>query len=150
MAETVKDVLERARVFHRDMSAFYGRMSNVAERERVRLVLDYLARHERYMDDCLSAFEKGAGKQVLTTWYKYTPPKATVAALSGIELRPDMSVEDVLKVAFRLDECLVALYRGMAEGAPSVEIRDLFNKLLELEKKAEHQLVRDTVEMEDL
>ena len=30
MAETVKDVLERARVFHRDMSAFYGRMSNVA------------------------------------------------------------------------------------------------------------------------
>jgi hypothetical protein len=150
MAETVRDVLNRARTFHGKLCDLYGRMSDIAEKERVKLVLNYMSRHEHYMDECLSAFEKGANKQVLETWYKYTSPKSTVAALEGIELRTDMTVEDVLKVAMRLDECLVDLYRGMAEGAPSAELRSLFQELLELENMEQRQLVRDAVEMEDL
>lgn len=148
-AETVRDVLDRARAFHRELGEFYHQLEDASEKARVKLVLEYLRHHETFMEECLTKFEDGASANVLT-WYKNTPDAATHKCFENLEVRPDMTAEDVMRVALRLDECLIRLYRGMAERAPSAEVRELFDDLLKLELREERNMVRDTGEMEDL
>ena len=48
--ETTKDVLDHARDFHRQLSDHYAQLRDKAERERVKMLLDYLSRHEKHLD----------------------------------------------------------------------------------------------------
>jgi rubrerythrin len=148
--ETTKDVLDRAREFHRQVSAFYEQLGSLAAKERVKIVLDYMSRHQKYLDACLAEYERNASREVLETWFQYTAPIETRRCIASIALAPEMSVSDVIKAAVRLANCLAELYRAMAEEAVSDEVKDLFKELLHFEKTEEHNLVRDLVEMEDL
>ena len=147
--ETVKDVLDHARAFHQELEIYYDRMSQIAEKERVQILLEYLSRHERHLDECLAAYENDAVHAVLDTWYKYTPDKATVHDIESLQLKPSMTLADVIAAALKMDQCLVELYQEMLDRSVSEDIKELFKQLLTLEKTEEVQLVRDAVEMED-
>ena len=66
------------------------------------------------------------------------------------EIKPDMSVADVLQLAIRFDDCVIGLYKTLAKQSVSEDVRHLFSTLLEMEKKEEHQIVRNTIETLDL
>ena len=149
-SETVGDILERVRRFHRELGEFYQKVENLAERERAKLVLEFLQRHEIYLDESLAAYEKDASKGVLDTWFKSTPKMEIGECFDDAEIRPDMSVEDVLRIAMRFDNCVIELYKSLAEQSVSEDVRNLFSTLLEMEKKEEHQVVRNTIGILDL
>ena len=54
---TVRDVLEKARRFHQQLEAFYNRLSGESDRERLRLLLDYMCRHEEHFMLGLEQFD---------------------------------------------------------------------------------------------
>lgn len=146
--EQTRDVIEKARAFHHDMAAFYHRVEHVVEKERVRMVLDWLASHEERMEAKLAEVESSTAKRILDSWYQY-PPDATVRdAITRIELRPDMRAQDVICMALHLDENLLRLYKRAAEAAPMGEVREVFESLLEEGKRERAKLVLDLFEPE--
>jgi len=148
--ETVGEILDRARRFHRELGEFYQQVEDLTEKERVKLVLEYLQRHEIYLDESLAEYEKDASKSVLGTWFKSTPELELGNCFEDAEIKPDMSVADVLQLAIRFDNRVIELYKTLAKRSVSKDVRHLFKTLLEMEKKEEHQIVRNTIEMLDL
>lgn len=146
--EQTRDVIEKARAFHRDMAAFYHRTEAVVERERVKMVLDWLASHEERMERKLAEVEASTAKRMLDSWYQYPPDADVQQAVARIEVRPDMRAQDVICMALHLDETLLRLYKRAADTAPMSEVRDVFESLLEEGKKEREKLVLDLFEPE--
>jgi len=142
-----KDLLDRARLFHERLGELYKRLETVSKKEQVKMLLDYMSRHEKHLTESLSKYEEEASRRVMDYWYKYTPNNKSCEHLENIELRPDMTIDDVISLAMRMDECLVELYRSVAENAESEEVKEIFNSLLEMEKQEEVELLRNALDL---
>lgn len=150
--ETMKDVLDHARKFHREVSEFYGRLTQKKQKERVKILLDYMSRHEKHLEESLAQYEEGVSEKILNTWLQYPPPKETLDLCKklSIEDNENLTVEQVIELALKLDDCLVNLYRMMIESAETEEIKEVFANLLAMEKQEEINLVRDTLRFDGI
>jgi len=144
--QQTRDILERARDFHHQLSEFYRRLGDSAERATVKMLLEYMSRHEKHLEESLAVYEEAAAGNVLDSWFKYTPERATCKCFEGVELGASMSVGDVVSIAMRLDDCLVNLYKEAAESLPAGQVQEVFAKLLEQEEQEKVRLTRDALE----
>lgn len=146
--ETTQDVLDHARAFHRQVSEFYDQLSQQNQKQRIKMLLDYLSRHEKHLEESLALYEEQVSSGILKTWFQYPPPKETldICVNMSLEGREDLTVEQVIELALQLDECLVDLYRAMIESADTEEVKAVFQNLLEMEKQEEIDMVRDTLQ----
>ena len=141
----VRDILDRARQFHRALGDYYVKNAQLAGQEKSRVLLTYMSRHEQNMAECLARYEKEAAEQVLNEWFKFPPEMQHEECFECLALSSNISAEDISKTALKVDECLLRLYRQAAEKASSPAVRDLFNQLLALEKKEENKALRDAL-----
>lgn len=86
-------------------------MSHIAEREKIKLALNYMRAHEEALEKTLEHYEEEADPGVLNTWFKYTPPEALATTVEQANLTPDMTSDDIIRLALRLGEQLLKLYR---------------------------------------
>lgn len=150
MAETVRDIINRIRGLHSQLSWFYQTMGDAAEKDRVRLLLQYISRHERNLESALAKYQESASRAVLNTWFKNTPDNPLQTCLGNIAITADMSTDEVIRVVLSLDRCLVDTFRRIAESAVAEEVKALFQDLVGMEEREEHKLMRDALELEDV
>jgi rubrerythrin len=129
------------------LSAFYERLRDRAQRKRVRLLLDYLSRHETNLNRCLGQFADHTSLAVLDTWVQYVPDVHPFPHLESIEVAPALSTDDVIALALQLDDALIAFYRQLCDEADSSEVRDVFESMLRLEEVDEIALKRQAFEI---
>ena len=60
-----RDILDRARTFHNNISERYRTLSVAAEKEKVKMLLDYLSRHEKNLAKSLEEYEEDASREIL-------------------------------------------------------------------------------------
>lgn len=145
--DQTKDVLGHARKFHRKLSEFYEDLKNSADKERTRALLDYLSRHETFLDESLARFEEEVSSNVLDSYFKYGSGKTRIAVISEFEIKPEMNVEDVVAAAMHFDACLVRFYREMAQRSLSAKVREVFENLLIMEEHEQIELSKTTLEL---
>jgi len=138
--DQTKDVLDHAREFHQKLGVFYEDLKESASKERTRALLDYMSRHEKYLDDCLSQYEEQVSDNVLDTYFKYGSESTEMTAISDFEIKPEMDVEDVVAAAMHFDACLIEFYREMAQRALSEKVREVFENLLVMEQHEQIEL----------
>lgn len=148
--ERTQDVLDHARTFHNELRRLYEQLSTETQKERVKMLLEYLSRHEAHLEESLAAYEAGASKRVLDTWFKYVPQEDKLKEFQDVKLEPDMSIDDVVDVALRMDNCLVEFYKDMATMAVIPEVKEVFTNLLEMEEREKHKLVRDALQLKEI
>lgn len=149
-SRTVRDIITQIRGMHRQLGALYQTMGDAAARERVKLLLYYVSRHERNLEEALSQYQQQAKKAVLDTWYKSSAGDPVADYMDPVRITPDMTTEAVVKTVLEADQRLVLQFRHLAETGPSEEVRELFQKLIAIEEREEHLLVRDAAELEDV
>ncbi|MBW2186927.1 MAG: hypothetical protein JRG71_11200, partial [Deltaproteobacteria bacterium] len=137
-----KEIIDYARDFHCQVSDFYQQLSDKTQSSRVKLLLDYLIRHEIHLAKALEDFEQSVSSQALNTWYQYAQDQRTFEPLDAIKYSPTMSVDDVLKLGQTIDNCLIASYKGVADTASTPEVREIFENLLQMEEQEKHQKSR--------
>lgn len=150
--ETTKDVLDHVRQFHQQLSEFYNRLSQKAEKERVKMLLDYLSRHEKHLENSMADYEAEVSANILKTWFQYPPPKDMLTTCQSLSIDDYdvLTVDSVVILALDLDNCLISLYREMIKNSESTEVREVFENLLAMEQKEELELVRNSLELKDL
>ncbi|MCK5188869.1 MAG: hypothetical protein KAR12_02310, partial [Methylococcales bacterium] len=94
--EQVRDILDHAREFHKCLGEFYQNLVEYEEETRIKMLLEYLGRHEKFLEQGIANFEESASEQVLDTWFQFTQDKATLKLPNSKNIKPDMSVEDVI------------------------------------------------------
>jgi len=148
--ETVKDVFDRVGKFHHQVSEYYHRLHDIADKERVKILLDYMSRHERKLEKYISEYEDDAPKVVLDSWFKYTPASTYKECFEDSELNHDMSIEDVITVALRLDDCLINAFKRIVDSAESTRIKEVFCSLLRTAENEKRKFVQEALELREL
>ena len=149
-SEQTRDILGRAQRFHEDVSRYYQQQVNISGRERIRMLLDYLSRHEHQLATSLAEYEDSASEKVLNTWFNSRHELDPCTFLNEFKLTADTSVDDIIELGLRLDDCLIAVYQDLAENAECEEVRGVFQNLLEMEQKEKCQLARNSLRLMDL
>lgn len=148
--EQVRDILDHARELHECLGGFYQNLVHHEEAARVKMLLEYLGRHEKFLEQGIADFKERASKQVLDTWFQFTQDKATLKLPEAINIKSNMAVEDVIRMGLELDDCLIKLYKDAAENSEVPEVKEVFNNLLEMEQEEEHHLVRAALDSRDI
>ena len=150
--ETTKDVLDHARKFHTQLSEFYSLLSNKSEKQRVKLLLDYMSQHEKYLEETLTRYKEEVSEKILNTWLKYPPPPEILETCREVSINKtdDLTVDDVIELGVKLNQCLIDLYKEMIKNSETDEMREVFTNLMEMERRQELELVRDAQEWKDL
>ena len=148
--KTTRDVLDRIVLFHKNLSEFYQRLSSVNEMARVKLLLDYMSRHEEQLRKNLAHYEDGVSAKILDTWFKYDPSSTILKNCDENPLKPYMSVEEVMDMALKFDDCLLNFYTKMAENCCIEDLKEIFSNLQRMGKRAKQNFVRNAQEIYDL
>lgn len=143
--QRTRDILEHAKSFHEQLSAFYGRLSDTAAKDRIKVLLNYMSRHEQHLVEALSGLESDAARKVLDTWFKFGPEMPACTCFECMDLQPDMTLEQITQAALKVDRCLVDFYRQAVEKAVSQDVKDLFTRLLEMEQKEETECLKNAL-----
>jgi rubrerythrin len=148
--EQTRDILEHAQQFHRQVSEFYDQLSCQSEKERIKMLLDYMSRHEQNMAQTLAAFEHSAPRHLLNACFKVGLKfRPCCDVVKDLDISSDMSVDEVIQMGLEFDDCLIAVYRDRAENAPDEQVRGVFQNLVELAQKEKRQLARNAVRVLD-
>jgi len=145
--DQTKDVLNQARKFHHKLSEFYEDLKDTTDKERTRALLDYLSRHEQYLEDCLEEFQQDVSRNVLDSYFQYGSDASNLSGISEFEIKDEMSVEDVVAAAMHFDACLIKFYREIAQKARTEKVREVFENLLVMEEHEQIELSKTTLEL---
>jgi len=144
-------VLDYAKDFHHQLSRYYKTLNDKTDQVRVKMLLDYLAIHEEKLEKNIEHIEENISAKVLGTWFKYTLCEDLRKELSSMIIRiDDMSVEEIIRMAIQLDDCLIRIYKKIAQNSDIPEIRDIFTNLSELEDHEKRRFVMDSTRMYDM
>ena len=145
-----KDVLDQARKFHRRLAGFYEDLKDSASVEHTRALLDYMSRHETYLDECLKEFKEQVSDNVLDTYMQYGSDASSQVQIDDFEIKPEMTVDDVVAAAMHFDACLIKFYREMATKSSNEKVREVFENLLVMEQHEQIELSKQTLELSSL
>jgi len=145
-----KEIIDAAHEFHRRAAKFYEQLADKAEGARVKMLLDYLVRHEKHLDRALSNYKEEVRTRVLDSWYQYTQEQCLLAPFDVSKYPADMTVEQVMEIGLEMDRCLLASYKGMVETATTPECREVFESLIEMEEQQKHKLARVALEINEM
>lgn len=145
-----KEILNYASEFHKKAGEFYQRVADKEQSARVKLLLDYMVRHEKHLERTLNEYDKNVSSKALDAWYQYAKENQTFAALESIKYSDNMSVNDIMKIGTTIDNCLITSYKGIVETAATPEIREIFENLLAMEEQQKHVKARAALGINDM
>ena len=148
--EQVKDVLDYGQKIHADLQSFYRSINDEKQQTRVKMLLDFLSRHEQHREKALADFEGEAKKHILDTWLQYKPSIDIEKLIGDQSIQPNMPIDEVTKIAVDFDNALIELYRETAAAIDVPQVKKLFENLLEMENNEKLRFVRDAGLLNDI
>ncbi len=146
-----RDVLDYAKNFHHELSNYYRSLNDKTDQVRVKMLLDYLAVHEEKLETNIKRIEENVSGKVLETWFKYTLCEDLRKELANMIYKiGDVSVEEIIRMAIQLDDCLIKIYKKIAANSDIPEVREIFQNLSELEDHQKRRFVMDSTRMYDM
>jgi rubrerythrin len=144
--QQVRDVLKRVKGIYHQLRDYYEDLGDEAKDEKLRLLLDYMSRHEEYIDAALADYEPQAAESTLNTWLQYIPDESLRRTFEEARFEPGMSRDEVIETALRLDQALIELYEFLAESRTVPKVQELFASLVEMERKKNYQYAWATLD----
>jgi len=146
---TVKDILDYSRTLHEHARNLYEQLRDQTQRERVDMMLHLLAEHENTLATSLQSYQQDVSKKVLDEWHQFEPG-SIAEALSGCKaFHPDISVDELVSIALKIDDYLIGLYKQVLAETTSSESRSLFSNLVQLEESEKMRTVRAALSAND-
>ena len=134
--------MEKAVEFHGKLVDFYSKIESKSEKTSVKILVNYMARHENILKEQLSQISAEQQKQLTEEWLKYEPEFVSEQCFEDLKIDKDSGVDDIVDAALGLNQCLINFYHQVAEIAPTEELKILFSKLEVMEIAEKKKLAR--------
>lgn len=141
--ETVRDIFHHTKAFHKMASEFYQSLVDKADKERTRMLLNYLSIHEKHLEETLSEYEDIANTFIMDYWIKYSSCDENFSRIKENINNPPDSVSELINLAIELDDCVIKMFKYLRDNSKTEELRIIFDNILQLEKQEERLAVRD-------
>lgn len=148
--QTVKDVVDHSRQLHQDISGLYAKLSEDQAQVRVGMLLEYLKRHEDNLEQSLDQFESDKSQKVLDSWLQYTPEQDVSDVLVGLTISDHMSTDQVVDMAFKLDDFFIELYQEIIDHSASSSVKVVFQNLLDMEQQEKISMAKTALQLNDM
>ena len=148
--EQTRNIIDHTKAFHRMASLYYHRLADSTQRERVKLLLDYMSEHELRLAHGLAEYEESAPENILNTWLQSSGTTDAIQLVTDSETVAEMSIDEIVELGIKLSECVLDVYQDLASRAEPESVRQVFANLLSMEEKALQQFVRDAGRLSDL
>ena len=146
---TTRNLLDAVKQFHEKVALYCEKNARINKDERVRMLLDYISRHENHLAEALEAYEDQAREKVLNTWFRNVPEK--LADVPGEPpLNPDSSADEVIAWALKMDNTIIELYQSMGAEAEIADVKKVVNALLDMENREKLKMVRSALRIDDI
>ena len=146
----VKDVIEYSHEIHARLAKFYDDLNNQHQKARIKMLLDYLGRHERNLANCLAEYEQETAQELMDTWLEFTPTTNIDEKIKNLPLHADMTLQQLVDYALDLDNIVVELYRDALLHVELPELTELFQNLIEMENQEKKNMVRNAMMLDDI
>ena len=137
------DLLRQCQRFHHRLADHYEELEHTVHRDDVRMMLDFMARHERHIEQCIALYQRTAEPGVTHAWIKVAPDDTLKHLLHEGTDDPDMHVEDVIEMAMHFDNALIRTYRQLASSTQNSKLREALESLLDMEECEDRRLAWD-------
>jgi len=149
--ETINDVLTWTQHTHQELANCLYHCAEQSDRERLRVLLDYLAEHEQRLATTLERYKGEADHRVLDTWcLEYFDKRPVQTHQECNQPFDQMDTKTVVKHIVSLHEQLVSLYQYLSGRAETGRTRELFDDMANLEQHESMVMVRDANWLEDI
>jgi len=145
-----RNVIDYARNFHKELSEFYHNLSDQTDKARIVMLLDYMSSHEKHLEESIAGYEEHAATKIFDTWVQFTPELEPLKCNANMQLEIDMTVDDIITIAVKFDDCLIDLYQKLSESAQSLELKKVFGKLLDMENQEKIKMIRQAIMLNDI
>ena len=138
----VREFVDFGKHLHGKLKALFDELNEHAQLERVKMLLDFLSRHEEHMEESLARFEKESRHGILEAWLEYSPGLDVNKVMCKFHLSENPSSDEIIQLALDFDDTLVNLYKEVAEKVNDSKAKEVFKNLLQLEEKEKIQVAR--------
>ncbi len=138
----VREFVDFGKHLHGKLKELYDDLNEHAKLERVKMLLDFLSRHEQHMEESLARFEKESRHGILEAWLEYSPGLDVEAVMNKFYLRENPSSDEIIQIAMDFNDTLVNLYKEVAVKVNDSQVKVVFKNLLQLEEKEKIHMAR--------
>jgi hypothetical protein len=144
------DVFAFVEDFLRRIESLFQDLKDETDRKRAELLLDYLRRHKDRYADAMKEYSETEAKTINETWIQYVP-HSEYLNLDGLDINPDMSIDDVVEVALELDDRLIAFFDVLQQGTQlPPKVKNVFKRMIDQEQAEKEQIVKTAENMRKL
>jgi len=146
----IKDFLLYIEDCHQALADLYQRLSVEANDEKVKLLLEYMKNKEQISYLHLHQYVQQAPVSLLNTWLDNFFDQSFPLRCKELELKPELSIEDVVTLAIQLDMQLIEAMQTVANNSPTIEAETAIGNLTSKEEETLYQVVMASHEFDYL
>lgn len=149
--ETLKDVLEYTKSTHRNLSECLTYSAQHNDSERARMLLNYLAEHEKALITVLQGFIDTSDTKVLSTWcLEFLDRQPTITDENCNTSFIGQGLSEIMEAVVAQHHQIISLYKHLHATADIPSLSELTEQLIELEEHHVMQMVQGSNRMEDI
>jgi energy-converting hydrogenase A subunit M len=144
----IKEFLAYIEECHIALADLYLRLSLETTDKKVKLLLDFMRNKEQLSFFHLHEYAEQAPMSLLETWLDNVFDHSFTMKCQQMKMHPDLAIDDVVKLAMKLDVQLIELVQTAAYNTPTIEAEIALEILSNQEEEALHQVVIASHEFE--
>jgi uncharacterized protein (UPF0335 family) len=137
---TVAEVVDFLKTYHQQLQNFFLKYQDTVNSERLKMLLDYIRRHENNIQYVLETINEKDRDIILKTWIQFVPFTETILPEEQLT-DPNQDIDSIVQQVFELDDNLIRFYDKMIHQAGvSGPGKEFFQHLISLEEKQKTQI----------
>ncbi|GAA5524958.1 hypothetical protein Maes01_01518 [Microbulbifer aestuariivivens] len=129
------EVLKDAEIFHREIADFYRHLMEKSADNRTQLLLKHMIKHEVRMAKNLANYGQVGQQKVMKTWLQYTQEESAKDFIHNLELSDPPTIKEINGMQRSVDRYFSELYQAVYDAIESLEVKEVFEDLKEVQDK---------------
>ncbi|MCO1335170.1 hypothetical protein MO867_12590 [Microbulbifer sp. OS29] len=129
------EVINDAEKFHLDIADAYETLMNKSEDYRTQLLLKHMLEHEQRMAKNLANYSEVAQYKVMKTWLQYTHEESALDFIRRLNLSDPPTITEINNMGREVDRYFSELYQAVYGAIESMEVKEVFEDLKQIQDK---------------
>ncbi len=148
--KTVAEVVDFLETYHRQLRDYYLKHRDTVNSERLQMLLDYISRHEKNIQDVLTTIQEKDRDIILKTWIQYVPFNESILTEEQLT-DPEQDIDIVVQQVFDLDDNLIRFYdKIIQQSGISGPVKEFFQQLIAMEENKKKQVAKTAQKIKNL